>query len=137
VYFVAAPLLGRPIPLGIFWVLPGLALFLMTGLGHICIMSYLFPRFRDMPHAIESLFRVLYFLLPIIYPKERLDDRGLSAVYLWNPMYYLLRMIRYPLMEGKPESLEFYGISIGYMIAIWIIALFVAGRTDRKVVYWL
>ncbi|MBL8379800.1 MAG: ABC transporter permease [Burkholderiales bacterium] len=128
---------GKFQPLG--WILsvPGLVLVLLTALAHITIFAYLGTRFRDLAHVTSSIFQVLFFVTPIMYPVHLLKERGLDFVYRFNPGHYLLDVIRTPILEGGWAASSSYAFCLTYLAVTWLLALAVTIRLDRRVVYLL
>ena len=117
--------------------LVGVIVVLAAGLAHAFLSAYLTPYVRDFPHAIGSLLSVLFFLTPIIFPAELLARRGLDMIYRYNPFYYLLEMVRAPLLTGRwPEPSIVLG-ALAYLVVIWAIVFAVCKPLDRKLAYAL
>ena len=113
---------------GWFLAIPGLLLLLLAVFGHIIICVYLGTRFRDLPHAMGGVLQVLFFVTPIMFPVKLLRERHLDFVYQYNPLHYLIDVVRHPILEGEfslPENYMFAGF---YVVAVWLIAAMVAKR---------
>lgn len=119
------------------WMLPGLVLLAWVGAGHITVFAYMGARFRDLPHALSGVMQVLFFVTPVMFPAKLLASRGLEHVYEFNPFYYLLEVVRHPLISGDPASALTYGWVVGYGAVVWLIAAIVAVRMDEKLVFSL
>lgn len=119
------------------WMLPGLALLVLIGAAHITVFAYLGARFRDLPHALGGMMQVLFFVTPVMFPAKLLASRGLENVYEFNPFYYLIEVVRHPLITGDPAPAVAYGLVAGYGSIVWIIAGVVAARMDEKLVFSL
>jgi ABC-type polysaccharide/polyol phosphate export permease len=137
VFFLVAPLFHVVLGLGMLWALPGLGIMIVCMLGHIWIMAYLCVRFRDLPHAVASLLQIMYFLVPVLYPEKLLADHGLDYVYKYNPLYWLITLVRYPLLHNSMPSIGLYWMALSYAVGLWVVSLCLGARMDRKVVYWL
>lgn len=124
-------------PLGWLYALPGLALLIMAALGHIAISAYLGTRFRDFPHAMAVMLQMMFFITPIMFPIKLLHEKGLGFIYQFNPLYYLIDVVRHPIIQGElalPENYLYAGI---YVLATWAAALVVAYKLDSRVVFLL
>lgn len=121
------------------WLLaiPGLLVLLLAALGHIVIFAYMGTRFRDLPHAMGGLLQVLFFVTPIIFPVKILRDRHLDFVYQYNPLYYLIDVVRHPILEGELAIPENYLFAGTYVVVVWVIATLVAKRLDTRLVFLL
>lgn len=121
------------------WLLaiPGLALLVIAALAHITISAYLGTRFRDWPHALAGLLQVIFFVTPIMYPIKLLQAKHLDFVYKLNPLYYLVDIVRHPILTGSFAPIENYSFALVYILLIWIVAIFVARKLDNRLVFLL
>jgi len=126
-----------PLSWASWWALPGLCLLVVCCLGQITLMSYLSVSFRDLPHATNSLLQLLYFFTPIIYPVDTLKARHLEVVLLLNPFYYLLEIVRFPILNAARPPIRLFLGAGAYTALVWAVALAVAAALDRKVAYRL
>lgn len=122
---------------GSLWFLPGMAALILISMGHLIIFSYLGTRFRDLSHAITGVLQILFYVTPIIFSTDMLRERGLSFVYQFNPLYYLIEIVRFPLLHASMAATEVYLFALVYGIVIWSIALITLIKCDAKVAYWL
>ena len=122
---------------GWLFALPGLAILLLAGLGHIAVAAYLGVRFRDFPHAAGGLLQVAFFVTPVMFPAKVLADRGLSFVYAFNPFYYVLELVRQPILTGDLPSLQMYLVAALYVFLLWTAAAVIARSLDSRVVVLL
>ncbi len=136
-FFVVAISYERRIDYGTLWVFVGLLLLLLASYAHVTIMSYLTARFRDLPHGISSVMQVLFFLTPVMFTPDKLADKGLDFIYRYNPLHYLIEIVRYPLMQAKAAPVDVYVAAGIYVFVIVIIAVFVARALDKRLVYIL
>ncbi|MCA2997827.1 MAG: ABC transporter permease [Rhodocyclaceae bacterium] len=137
IFFIVTLAMGQRIGMGMLWALPGLALVLIVAYLHAFIMAYASARFRDLPHGMTALLQVLMFVTPIFFTVDTLKKSGLDFVYKYNPLYYLIELMRYPLTELKPAPVEVYVTAVLYMLIAALVALFIANRLDRRIVYIL
>ena len=121
------------------WLLaiPGVLLLLLAALGHNVICGYLGTRFRDLPHAMGGVLQVLFFVTPIMFPVKLLKERHLDFVYQYNPLYYLIDVVRHPILEGEFAALENYIFAGLYVVVVWVIATIVAKKLDSRLVFLL
>lgn len=120
-----------------FFAIPGILVLFFAALGHIVICAYLGTRFRDLPHAMGSLLQVLFFVTPIMFPIKVLKERHLDFVYQYNPLYYLIDIVRHPILEGEFALPENYIFAVLYVVVVWLIAAIVAKRLDSRLVFLL
>jgi lipopolysaccharide transport system permease protein len=136
-FFVVAALYQRRIDFGTLWVVPGLLALIVISYAHITIMAYLTARFRDLPHGVASLMQVLFFLTPVMFTAKKLEEKGLDFIYRYNPLYYLIEIVRYPLMEAKAAPSEVYWVTGAYFLVVVLVAFITARALDKRLVYIL
>ena len=137
IFFVVMMIMGRSLGVGMWWALPGLGLLLIATYLHATIMAYASARFRDLPHGMTALLQVLFFVTPVFFTIGTLKDRGLDFIYKYNPLYYLIEVVRHPLTELEAAPIEVYIATGIYIGLLFLIALFVAARLDKRIVYIL
>lgn len=137
VYF-GVIILGRlNVNISILGALPGLILLLFISIGHIIVMAYWGTRFRDLSPALSGLLQVVFYITPVIFTPEMLDQHGLGFIYHYNPFYYLIEIVRCPLVNGYMPDLKVYEFVFGECIVVWITALTTMVKFDSKLAYWL
>jgi lipopolysaccharide transport system permease protein len=137
IFFVVMLIMKRDFGFGMWWVLPGLALLLVANYLHATIMAYASARFRDLPHGMTALLQVLFFVTPVFFTVDILKERGLDFIYKYNPLYYLIEVVRHPLTQLEAAPMEVYVATLAYIAILMLVTLFVAGRLDRRIVYIL
>ena len=131
--FVAVALVYGQFNASLPWALVGFALVIVACVGHSAIMAYLSVPFRDLPPASASALQIVYFLTPILYPVDLLRQRGLGWFLQINPLYYLLEIVRHPILEGGPAPAGIYAGAVAYTAFVWIVGLGVAATLDRRI----
>jgi ABC-type polysaccharide/polyol phosphate export permease len=94
-------------------------------------------RFRDLPHLLGSLIQIAFYLTPVIFTVAMLKDRGLAFVYIVNPLYYLIELVRYPLLNNAHPPREVLTVALGYCAVMGITALIVVRKMSHRIVYIL
>jgi lipopolysaccharide transport system permease protein len=115
------------------WAMVGFAVVVVACVGHSAIMAYLSVPFRDLPPASASALQVVYFLTPILYPVDLMRQRGLEWFLHINPLYYLLEIVRHPILEGGPAPASVYLGAVVYTAIVWVVGLMVAAALDRRI----
>jgi ABC-type polysaccharide/polyol phosphate export permease len=137
IFFVVMLGFSRPMSPGMLWAIPGFVLLVLVTYMHVTIMAYASVRFRDLPHGMSSLLQVLFFVTPVFFTVGVLKERGLDFVYKYNPLYYMIEVIRHPMINGAPAPAEIYEAGIIYFLIITLVAFTVARILDRRIVYIL
>jgi ABC-type polysaccharide/polyol phosphate export permease len=61
----------------------------------------------------------------------------MSRLVRYDPLTYLLRVVRDPLVEGLVPSWKVYGAALAVMLCATAVAVPLLGRLQRKVVLYL
>ena len=112
----------------------GLAFIAFNGVWIALVLGPLSARFRDVPPIMTSLTQLAFFLTPVFWRPEQM--RGRQVLVLLNPFYYMVEMVRKPLM-GEMPSLEMWLVSIGMCIVGTLIGVVFFARYRRRIAYWV
>ncbi|MBR8227710.1 ABC transporter permease [Burkholderia vietnamiensis] len=114
--------------------IPGLIVYVLNAMWITMMVGLLSARFRDMPQIIGALLQVAFYVTPIIFRPEALNR--FSYIVEWNPLAYLIDVVRSPLIGQMPGALT-WEITIGMAVIGWPIALALTGRYLKRVSYWV
>lgn len=93
-------------------------------IGLVLACSAIDVYLRDMRYVVESVNIVLFYLVPIFYPLDKVPPQY-TSLYLWNPVAALVHALRKILMEGVPPPAtlmwKLSGGSIFALVAGWLI----------------
>lgn len=101
------------------------------------IFSILGARYQDFREATSQVLRLMFFITPILWVAHQ-NVRGpfIEALLYWNPFYYLISVIRTPLIAGQIPMFEIavllFALPIGWLAASWIYM-----RTKSSIALWL
>jgi lipopolysaccharide transport system permease protein len=128
--------LGVPITLHIFLILPGITLVLVNLTWMALLLGVVCTRFRDMPNIIASILQVAFYLTPIIWMPNLLPERAGTMLLDINPFYHLLEIIRLPFLGQLPNDISWF-FALGMAVVGWAFTLKVFGRYQHRIAYWL
>jgi lipopolysaccharide transport system permease protein len=114
--------------------IPAVLIFILNALWIAMVAGLLSARFRDLPQIISALLQVAFYVTPIIFRPNALNR--FSFIVEWNPLAYLIEVVRGPLIGQMPSPLT-WGITIGMAVIGWPIALLLTGRYLKRIPYWI
>jgi ABC-2 type transport system permease protein len=114
--------------------LPGLLLNVMIGFSVGIVIGGLSARFRDVPPIVSSVMQVAFFLTPVFWTPESL--KGRDAFVSLNPFYYLLDIVRLPLL-GEAPAPAMWLIVIAMAAGGGILAVIFFARYRARIAYWV
>lgn len=100
-------------------------------------LAFLNARIRDVQPAVSTVMQVLFYVTPMIYMPQQLAASGHAFIYLYNPLYHVINVVRGPVL-GTNEHLGMSWIVTGVVtIALLLLLLWVVARYNRRIVYYL
>ena len=114
--------------------LPGLVILYTTVAGAALTLGLASARYRDLPPIIDMVIRFAFFFTPIIWKPETLPDR--AVVLLVNPFYYLIEVVRAPLLGEVPE-LHVWVVAVLLAVASWAVAILLFARVRHRIAFWV
>jgi ABC-2 type transport system permease protein len=115
-------------------VIPGIILVSINGISFCMLLGTLCARFRDIPPIVTTVMQMMFLLTPILWRPDQMSHR--SFIYIYNPFYYLLQIIRQPL-EGISPSLFVWSLAIAMTAVGFVVSLLFFSRFRDRIVYWL
>lgn len=134
IYLILAPEKFGPKMLMVF---PGLIIILIAGMALANISSSINLCYRDYQPLQSLALQALFYVTPIIYTSDMLDEKGFSLVYKLNPFYYFIEVIRTPLQGIEMLSWNVYFIAIALAVGLWGISILVTMRTCKGLAFKL
>ncbi|WP_321912956.1 ABC transporter permease [Paraburkholderia sp. J11-2] len=114
--------------------IPGMLLYILNILWIAMVAGLLSARFRDLPQIIGALLQVAFYVTPIIFRPNALNR--FQFIVEWNPLAYLLDLVRGPLIGQVPSALT-WGVTGAMAVVGWILALWLTGRYVKRIPYWV
>lgn len=133
VYAGVVILFDIPVSATMLVALAGVALILFNGFWVSIILGMVCGRFRDVPQIVASVIQIAFFVTPVIWRPELLQERG--ALALWNPLFGFIDLVRAPLLNQMPHPSSWITTltvtAVGGVAAFYIFARFRA-----RIPYW-
>ncbi|HOZ51072.1 MAG TPA: ABC transporter permease [Chitinophagaceae bacterium] len=131
VYFIIMNWFGMIYSLTLFWVIPILFLFALFSFSITLILSALNVFYRDIGILWNTIQPALFYLTPIAYT-ESLIPQKFSFVIKANPIYYFIKLFRYPLYESKVPDFFLFGKCILITIVSCSVAIFLFNKMKNQ-----
>lgn len=107
----------------------GLVIVFVCGLG--LVSAALDVYIRDMRYVVESANTVLFWLVPIFYPFERIAPQY-REIYQYNPIAAVVLAMRNILLDGTPPPPLLIYKLLFVSVAAFTIGLFLFGKMKRR-----
>ena len=135
IYLLICLYAGVPFTWGTLLFIPGFALFWLNAVWISMLLGTLCARFRDVQQLVGTLLQISLFLTPIFWSPDQLSGRTALMAAL-NPIYYLIVVIRGPLLGQVPPLLDWF-ILIAITIVGWTMTVQMLTKFRQRIVYWL
>jgi ABC-2 type transport system permease protein/lipopolysaccharide transport system permease protein len=122
-----------PGPVGLL-AIPGILLVTINFTLLCVLIGMVSARFRDIPQLIASVVQILFFITPIMWKPELLQQRAYFA-YL-NPLYQMIELVRAPLL-GMAPTLQAYLAVLGITLVNFIVVATFFARFRSRIAYWV
>ena len=132
--FLIAIVLGVPLRLSLFAMLPAVLLLTMFSLGIGLLLSTAVVYFADMLPVYSVILMMWMYMTPIIYPLE-IIPQALIPIFKINPMYAMVEIFRQPLLYGTIPGWNIWGLAGLYAIVSLVIGGIVFASKANEYVY--
>lgn len=123
--FLAVYLFLQPGKIGpiMLMTVPGLLIMFVFCWGLANIAASINLNIRDYQMMQSLIFQGLFYATPIIFSPSMLASRGFAAVYMLNPFYYILELVKVPLQGEVIPSGGIYVVGIILSVIVFCIGL--------------
>ncbi|MCX7884032.1 MAG: ABC transporter permease [Caloramator sp.] len=125
------------ISLNMITLIPALLVMLIFGCMWATLVSVINVYIRDFAPLQSLLLQALFYITPIIYPPKILASKNYEWVYLLNPLYYLLEVIRRSILGEKILNNNIWAISIFIIIFSMLLSIYIIEKVGRKITFKL
>lgn len=130
-------IMGIPVSLYGLLAIPGLMLWLINGLAISLLFGSLCSRFRDVPQIIASVMQIAFFITPIMWNAKILTGHeGGELLIRLNPIYYILEIVRAPLL-GTPLTFDMVTKAVIVTFIVVLVSAMTFARTRGRLAYWM
>lgn len=125
----------RVVPnLNMLYAIPALALVLIAGTGVGLFLAVVGARYRDLQPALQIVTSFLFLFTPIIWQADRLRENAWVVGY--NPLHYLIELVREPLMGRAPDPSIWLWAGLG-SVASFVVGFAAFMFARRRLYHWL
>ncbi len=112
-----------------------LLLIFSTGVG--LILSVLAVYFRDIEYIWDVLTRLLLYMVPILYPLQKITRDWTMWLIKINPLYSMIELFRQCLLYGTNMSLQLLAYATVVSLATLAIGIFVFSKKSDDLIFHL
>jgi len=112
-------------------------LLLLAVTGGCFLLSVIGARYPDVTEMVQTLLRMFFFVTPIIWMPSAAGKGAVIGAFIYaNPFYYLLEIVRGPLVYGHVPWLEI-GVVAAAIPVIWLLAALAYARGKPYIPLWI
>jgi lipopolysaccharide transport system permease protein len=93
--------------------------------------------FQDTQHLSDVAFQILFYATPVMYPATVLKDNIFARLLRFNPLYYILEMVRTPIVDAQLPPAKVYIIACSTVLILFVAACLTLVRLQRRLVFHL
>ena len=116
-------------------IVPAIVVLFVFSIPVTAVAAILFTRYRDLQRLVTSIVVVLMMITPIFWQPSMLTGWR-SAVYLLNPVYYLIEFLRAPLLGERLDPIVLV-VMLTMVAFAWVFGAWFYRRYEKFVVFWL
>ncbi len=111
-------------PESLFWIPVVFALMILAAAGLSLIFATLQVFFRDTRFIIQFVFQIMFFATPIFYPVDLIPEKY-RFVTNFNVFHAIISVFRNTFINYRYDTfIKSLGVSILWIVGIWVIALY-------------
>lgn len=130
VYIFMQPDLIGPKMLMLF---PGLVILFLFSSALANLAAVMNLNIRDYQPLQSLVLQGLFYATPVIFQTSMLDDKGFSLLYKLNPFYYILEVVRTPMLGNEIPSFSVYLVAIVTTLILLSISIILVMKNVRGI----
>jgi lipopolysaccharide transport system permease protein len=125
-------------PIALLNLIPGFLLLFLLGWFMAILSGIFFTHFPDTNHLLEILLQMLFYVTPILYRPENIENRGrFQLAFRCNPFTSILGLIRAPILEGTAPELEHIVVSLAFVSVVGVVAILALRKLEKNLIFWI
>ncbi len=117
--------------------IPGLCVAFIFSWGLANMSAIIMLYVRDYQPLQSLVLQGLFYVTPIIYDARMLQEKGVTWVYRFNPFYYMLEIIKRPMLGTEIPNPETYAIACILALATFLVSVLLIMRHRKEIAYKL
>lgn len=117
--------------------IPGLFIMFIFALGLANITSVITLSLRDFQPLQSIVLQGLFYATPIIFPKEMLAAKGFAIIYEINPFYYMLEIVRRPMLGDSLPDIGVYIVACVIAFSAFVAGIAILMHAKKKIAFKL
>lgn len=117
--------------------IPGLIILILNIIWCVWLLAIVSARFRDFPLIMSSVMAIAFYITPVMWYPQLIENNGLAHLLLGlNPLYHWMQIVRLPLL-GQSPTWENWTLSLLSAGIGWLVTLGVQRKLRNMIAYWV
>lgn len=130
------PVFGMRLSWSLLFIPPIVLLHFVFSLGLSLLFAVAQIKVRDVQQIVSIVFQALFYATPVIYSLDLLPER-LRPVFLFNPVYYFVEGLRWPVYRAAPPPWDVWLAMTGLAAAAFLAGYSIFIRKEKYFVFHL
>ena len=101
------------------------------------ICAFIGTRYRDFSQLITLILQMVWYVSPVFFTPKLFISAGIEWAIKYNPVYHLLQLFRAPMLDGHFPTLFNYAYTTFFIIILWMLAITLIVKKERRVIFYL
>ena len=117
--------------------IPGLIIQYFFAVGLANITSIINLKIRDFQPFQSLVLQGLFYATPVIFDSSILDEKGFELIYKLNPFYYMISVVKMPMLGEKLLDPIDYLIAIVLAVVVFFFGVILIMKNKKTIAYQL
>jgi lipopolysaccharide transport system permease protein len=117
--------------------IPTLILYLLIGWALATITAFINTKFRDFSQLLGLIFQAIWYMSPVFIAQSILVKIHDGILIYYNPVYYMLNLIRDPFLHGKLPTLQDYYVTAIVTVLLWFYDCYLLFTREREIIFMI
>lgn len=128
---------GHPIGPQLLFLPVSILLAVLFTLGAGLLLAPLAVFFNDVIELVTVILTLLFYMTPIIYPKEMLEGQSFFWVVRFNPIRSVLEVFRDPIHLSKIPPLSHLSVTLGITLLALVLGAWAFRKTSDRIPFYI
>jgi len=110
---------------------------LILGWPIAILTSFTNSKFRDFAQILALVMQLLWYLSPVFFKPEMFQNMKLAVLLDYNPITYILNLVRAPMLYGQFPSLLDFGVVICTAVVIYLFTVIKIRTSEKSLIFYL
>lgn len=115
----------------------GLFIMMLFVAGMTTIVANIHLTVRDFQPLQSLMLQGFFYVTPIIYEPSMLAEKGFAWIYELNPFYYILEIVRRPMLGRELPTAKTYIVAILLAVSAFLMGIWIMMKEKKEIAFKL